>query len=418
MKKLVISTVFTVFLVGLKAQIIADHTVVDQYDQIPDEYLNKVKTMLVEMAGESHSSTFNYGSNLLEQFDSKFQSTYFGGTPPAETTGFLRIGKIDNVGEETYFASSSAIDGYKARIANQNNTGNVFDVMGFVWCWDMYYDPAPGGGLDPVYNVHWGGTIEGGPERPEGIKRWGLDSEDTELTGNSVSMDTYLNTVLDYQQYCIDNGWGTKIIFTTGPVDDTYPDSEGNEDGVQREIKHNYIREFVNKDPQRILFDYADILCWNNAGEKYEGVWNDGGTLRYHAHIHPDNTMDYDDNWNVIQGKEDGDHIGEVGSLRIMKAMWWMLARIAGWEGVPTDNGNVDQNTVTLKKMNDRFIIELRNNNAYNQYSIYNIKGSQLKNSQINSQLVDIPTGNMQPGVYFISLSGDSENRTLKVVID
>jgi hypothetical protein len=29
---------------------------------------------------------------------------------------------------------------------------------------------------------------------------------------------------------------------------------------------------------------------------------------------------------------EDGDHIGERGALRLAKAMWWMLARIAGWE--------------------------------------------------------------------------------------
>ncbi|MGI6306836.1 MAG: Ig-like domain-containing protein [Bacteroidales bacterium] len=42
---------------------------------------------------------------------------------------------------------------------------------------------------------------------------------------------------------------------------------------------------------------------------------------------------DYDGSWNIIPHSEDGDHIGEVGALRLAKAMWWLLARIAGWDG-------------------------------------------------------------------------------------
>ena len=30
------------------------------------------------------------------------------------------------------------------------------------------------------------------------------------------------------------------------------------------------------------------------------------------------------------------DHISEAGALRLAKAMWWMLARIAGWDGGTT----------------------------------------------------------------------------------
>ena len=36
-------------------QIIADHTVVDSFDDIPPYYMDKVKTMLLVIAGESHS---------------------------------------------------------------------------------------------------------------------------------------------------------------------------------------------------------------------------------------------------------------------------------------------------------------------------------------------------------------------------
>ena len=417
--------VFIVFMVCLSVtnygQIIADHNVVDDFDQIPDFYINEVKKMLVEMAGESHSTTYLMGSNLLESLDQTYQSKYWHTTPPSETSERLRIGKTVNTGEADYFSNTEGMENYKNRISTQNNTGNEYDVMAFVWCWDMYYDPIPGGGLDLEHHVHWGGTIEGGPERESGVKRWGLDAEDQQLTDNSICMDTYLNAVEEYQQYCIDNGWGTKIIYTTGPVDDDYPNSEGREDGFQRELKHNYIREHVSKDPNSILFDYADILCWNNDGEKYEGVWNDGGELRSHAHIHPDNNMDYDASWNIIAQENDGDHIGEVGSLRLMKAMWWMLARIAGWEGVTTDNHVVEnekglKKKISLRISDNNIIVDFKDCEVYNKISLIGLKGEVITSKDIDGNIIQIDISPVSSGIYIIKCTG-IEKKAIKVVI-
>ena len=63
---------FTALLISLLlpmvqyGQIVADHTVVDQYDDIPQQYIDAVKTMLVCMAGESHSMGYQNGQLLLE----------------------------------------------------------------------------------------------------------------------------------------------------------------------------------------------------------------------------------------------------------------------------------------------------------------------------------------------------------------
>ena len=42
----------------------------------------------------------------------------------------------------------------------------------------------------------------------------------------------------------------------------------------------------------------------------------------------------HDDNMSVMDNSY---HFGSAGALRIGKALWWLLARIAGWDGIETD---------------------------------------------------------------------------------
>jgi len=50
--------------------------------------------------------------------------------------------------------------------------------------------------------------------------------------------------------------------------------------------------------------------------------------------LHRGTPQFYDASWNIVNENDaDGDHIGEVGALRLGKALWWLLARIAGWDG-------------------------------------------------------------------------------------
>ena len=54
---------------GSAAPIIADHTVVDQYSSIPQQYIDLVKKMWLDVPGESHSSGYRLGLQLLENAD-------------------------------------------------------------------------------------------------------------------------------------------------------------------------------------------------------------------------------------------------------------------------------------------------------------------------------------------------------------
>ena len=303
--------------------IIADHTIVADYSLIPQQYIDIVKTMLFNIPGESHGGGYIYGLELLEAEDSRFAvSATWDGEPEPYSDQHLRVVRTyrnqysnwsTTGGEEDFFTNTDAIDLMKNHLTYMEDTlNNSVSAFGFGWCWDMTWHNLPGGDVDPFYGVHWAGASEGGPD---GDLRWGIDDGDYILTGNTVNLYTYIDAVLEYNEHEPD----TETFFTTGPVD-----GNANENGYQRYLKHQEIREYVQNNGG-VLFDYADILCWNDDGDQYTIVWDE-----HEFQIgHPDNTI----GGTGYDGGHGGCHIEPAGCLRLGKAIWWMLARLAGWDG-------------------------------------------------------------------------------------
>jgi hypothetical protein len=263
-------------------QIIADHTVVDLYADIPQEYIDEVKKMWLVIAGESHSAAYRAGlSNLAGSEPDYAVNVTESGTPEAYTTSHLRVsratwgdvthatGWIYSYGEEDWFTSVTAISRTKAGIAYCHANNLTISVFGLGWCWDNGIDAA--------------------------------------------GMTNYLTATQDYMDYCMDNNIPTKIIFTTGPVDGYSGDN-----AYLNYLRWQAVRDYVNANPDAILFDYADILCWDDNGVQTTSTYN-GITFQT---ISP----------NSLEGSGTG-HIGMNGAVRLAKAMWWMLARMAGWDG-------------------------------------------------------------------------------------
>lgn len=335
MRKLILFILL--FPLALQAQIIADHTVVDKYDDIPQQWIDSVKKMWLSYPGESHALGVLKGLELLEDANSTYavstRDYSIGGTPEAYSTAHLRAstamwgdaghstGWIYELGEEDWWTNSTAINRVKASLYYCNTSGPALSAIGFGWCWDATSNSSginPTTGTDPVTGNHWWGKSIGSPS---GSLPWGINDDDNAITGNSVNLDDYISATQEFIDYCTSNSIPTKVFFTTGPVDPWLSGSVeliSDEALYQGHLKYEHIRNYVKAHPSAILFDYGDILCYDNDGTLTTKTWN-GNTF-------PSITA-----LNLYQGQYA--HISYAGTVRLAKAMWWMLARIAGWDG-------------------------------------------------------------------------------------
>jgi hypothetical protein len=301
-------------------------------------------------------------------------------------------------GENVWF-TSGASSYLKSEIKTYYTSGHPFHALGFGWCSDMTY----GSGTaiaDPVFGVHWFGASSGGAD---GDKAWGLDADDYSITANRVNMTTYFNAMESYITHCASNSPVTRMVFTTGPVD---PDGwYTGENGYQGYIKHEVIRNYVKANLTRILFDYADILSYDDNGNLSTQTWN-GHTFPSIATIN-------------FTPQTIG-HISNAGAIRLAKAQWWMLARIAGWDGFITDiKKNELPETLSVEVDYNSEEIRVHTTDAYlsGQISLYTVQGLLIQKKSIENNVFTFNKSALKPGVYIVMVNKSNLKGTKKIVV-
>lgn len=400
--------IFFLFLTSISyCQIIADHSVVDKFDQIPSYYINEVKKMYVAFYGESHSGAYDNGMELLEALNSTYACNV--GSWQSYSDQYVRVEDVGaGLGEGYWFTWYSYPVGsrpntwLKDRISEFVSRGCPVNAIGFGWCNDLTSsDYGHSANVDPVYGVHWYGRSQDGID---GNKYWGIDADDYSLTGNRVSLATYFGAMEEMISYCAANSPTTKMIFTTGPVDVIYGEFEG-EAGYQGHLKHEAIRAYVKAKPTRILFDYADILCYDDNGTPATQTWN--------GHTYPIITT------KNVTPTVDAYHISEAGAIRLAKAQWWMLARIAGWDGVTTNIVDQKFNQIPSPEV-DSFagdIIVKTNEFFANSFlNIYGLDGKIIISEIISNEITTINSSLLSPGLYIIKLTKHDNSSFVKKI--
>jgi hypothetical protein len=175
-----------------------------------------------------------------------------------------------------------------------------------------------------------------------------------------------------------------------------------------------------------ILFDVADILSHDPSGQP---CYDNRDGVTYKDESHPDDGLNIPAICPQYTTETDGGHLGAIsaGGIRVSKAFWVLMARIAGW------NENITSIPQPLKTQT-RLIpnpatgsvtvsFESSPLNASVGIQIFDYLGRIRSTydfripSQSESYSVDVPLSGLAPGLYFIQLRNGPFNEVQKLLV-
>jgi hypothetical protein len=199
------------------AAIIIDHACTD-LSQIPDTWIDQVKTLSVHYAHTSHGEQITVG---LERIETSTYSVAIGySTLPGEA-GALCI--FDGQPGETYIEPEDYWDSASGRADTNSVLSGNPSITISMWMWCTQQD--------------------------------GNSSDDTQRYLDSMAMLESANP-------------GITFIYATGNAQAKWGD------GYNRYLRNNQIRDYCNAN-NKVLFDFADIDCWYNGDQntyQYSGT--------------------------------------------------------------------------------------------------------------------------------------------------
>ena len=280
---------YTLFILTVPAAfcepIIADHNSAADFDRIPNFWLRRAKELTIHYAHTSHGSQINSGLAVLEGIDAvkySFARRASGteGLPPVEEPPALRM--YDGNPPETYITPDDYWDGE----SGQNRTRAVADTGNYdfsMWSW------------------------------------CGQQSSNSEAT-----TQRYIDTLAQFEaEYP-----NMRFIYMTG-----HTDGSGETGNLNQ--RNDQVRRFCIAN-DKVLFDFADIESYDPDGNYYLNLaCNDNCDYWVGGVQH-----NWADEWCAANPGSDlciscsCAHSKPLNCNLKARAFWWMMARLAGWDGI------------------------------------------------------------------------------------
>jgi hypothetical protein len=310
-----------------EGSIVVDHRAVDQFEHIPEQYLDAARNTPMLFSDRS------VGANIDDALNCLAAATAWYDTPAScrrdyyDTSGSTWLWKTYN--QDDYLASAVPerilFDPDPTRFNRSNWTFeyrqgdwpsllenfvrdlvpsyvNAKEVLSFQY---SYLNIEDGSSIDDA-DVGFFVDLPHYGHYPNNIERWDIsDLEDLEAQ--------HPEKVFIY--------WTTSLARGIGTVDG--------------ENFNNQMRDYALTNG-KVLFDVADIQSRDENGDpcydNRDGVQYCSGNS---CENHPDDGVEILAICQDYTTETDGGHLGSVsaGKIRIAKAFWVLMARIAGWDG-------------------------------------------------------------------------------------